>query len=222
MSSIPQIFPASGEIPGVFAAKQKRSMRIRDAYIKAGVELLNSTRFQDLKVSDLAVHAGCSVGSFYTRFKDKEVFFLLLRSAAIESCNVIIRDRVAPERLAQLSPSVALDEMVDLMGDLFTGPWRGVLRESLLRILEPDDPWAPMRESARTIIQCYDATMSTRFEHFDAEESRVRLRFCFQLTVGALQNDLVNDYHVFSTRDQSLREGLKEAVRGYMRLPTDA
>ena len=38
-----------------------------------------------------------------------------------------------------LTISLRRDEMVDLMGDLFTAPWRGVLRESLLRILEPDD-----------------------------------------------------------------------------------
>ena len=33
--------------------------------------------------------------------------------------------------------------------------------------------------------------------------------------------DLVNDYHVFSTRDKTLRSGLKEALRSYMRLPLE-
>ena len=218
IASLPILLPASGDIPGVYTARQKRSVRIRDAYVSAGVELLNTTRFKDLKVADLAAHAGCSVGSFYTRFRDQEGFFLALRSAAVNSFTGIINERVAPDRLATLSTGDSLDEMVDLMGDLFTAPWRGVLRESLLRILEPDDPWAPMRAAAQSIIEAYHNALASRPELFGPEETRTRLRFCFQLIVGALQNELVNDYHVFSTRDESLRDGLKEAVRRYMRV----
>lgn len=123
------------------------------------------------------------------------------------------------DRLYELEAEEALDELVDLMSDLFTGPIRGVLRESLLRILEPDDPWAPMRDSAREIMRNYRKACASQFPAFDEEETKTRLSFCFQLIVGALQNDLVNDYHVFSTKDQSLRTGLKDAVRGYMRMP---
>lgn len=210
------------DIPGVLPAKQARSRRIRDAYIQAGIKLLNSKRFNDLKVSDLAEACGQSVGSFYTRFEDKEAYFRALRAAAIHLCNAEIHARVSVEKLYEMEPDEALDALVDLMADLFTGPARGVLRESLLRILEPDDPWAPMRDSAREIMRNYRRACATQFPAFPPEETKERLSFCFQLIVGALQNDLVNDYHVFSTRDQSLRDGLKEAVHRYMLLsPND-
>lgn len=205
------------DIPGVLPARQARSRRIRDAYIEAGIKLLNSMRFNDLKVSDLAQECGQSVGSFYTRFEDKEAYFRALRAAAIGLCNLEIHGRIGGDKLYEMEPEEALDELVDLMADLFTGPVRGVLRESLLRILEPDDPWAPMRDSAREIMRNYRRACGTQFPAFDPAETQTRLSFCFQLVVGALQNDLVNDYHVFSTKDQSLRKGLKEVVRSYMR-----
>ncbi len=204
------------DIPGVFPARQTRSVKLRDAYLRAGFELLNTKRLSDLTVSELADACDSSVGSFYTRFEDKEGYFRGLRAAAIELCNIEIRARVSLDRLYEMEPGEALDELVDLMADLFTGPMRGLLRESLLRILEPDDPWAPMRDSAREIMRNYQRACATEFPPFSPDETKVRLRFCFQLIVGALQNDLVNDYHVFSTRDESLRSGLKEAIRKYM------
>ncbi|TMV05710.1 TetR/AcrR family transcriptional regulator [Ruegeria sediminis] len=206
------------DIPGVLPARQKRSKRIRDAYISAGIKLLNERRLSDLKISDLAEECGGSVGSFYTRFEDKEAYFRALRAAAIALCNAEIYDRVNVDRLYEMEAGEALDEMVDLMADLFTGPVRGVLRESLLRILEPEDPWAPMRDSAREIMRSYRRACATQFPAFTPDVAKERLAFCFQLIVGVLQNDLVNDYHVYSTRDESLRGGLKEAVRGYMKI----
>lgn len=209
------------DVPGVFAARQKRSIRIRDKYLEAGVELLNSMRFNDLRVSDLARECGGSVGSFYTRFQDKEAYFRALRAATITACNKEINERLNLDRLYEMDGGEALDALVDVMADIFTSPVRGVLRESLLRILEPEDPWAPMRDSARNIMRNLNRACPSQFPQFSEEDAKVRLRFCFQLIVGAMQNDLVNEYHVFNTRDQSLRAGLKEAVRAYMRLPLD-
>ena len=204
------------KIPGVFEARQKRSVRIRDAYVDAGVELLNEMRFGDLRISDLARDCGHSVGSFYSRFRNKDAYFRALRAATISACNDQIDRRVAPSVLSVMEPGEALDELVDLMADIFSGRFRGVLRESLLRILEPEDPWAPMRDSARRIIGCLHEALDHRFTRFSPAEARLRISFCFQIIAGVLQNDLVNDYHVFSTKDRSIRRALKELVRRYM------
>ena len=55
------------DIPGVLPARQRRSIKLRDAYIRAGIEILNTKRLSDLSVSELAQECGGSVGSFYTR-----------------------------------------------------------------------------------------------------------------------------------------------------------
>ena len=73
-----------------------------------------------------------------------------------------------------------------------------------------------MRASANRIIANYHAALSCAFPRFTPEETKIWLSFCFQVIVGVLQNDLVNDYHVFSTRDRSIRAALKENLRLYM------
>ena len=205
-------------IPGVFEARQERSARIRDAYVDAGVEMLNETRFGDLRISDLARRCGYSVGGFYSRFRDKEAYFRALRAAAIAACDDEIDRRMAPPVLAAMEPGEALDALVDLMADIFSGRYRGVLRDSLLRILDPEDPWAPMRASARRIMRRLHESLDRRLPPHPPGEARRRISFCFQAVVGVLQNDLVNDHHVFSTRDRSVRPALKEIVRRYMSL----
>ncbi len=207
----------SEKTPGVFQARQKRSVRIRDEFILAGVEALNEMRFSELTVSQLATFSGNSVGSFYTRFKDKDAYFGALRAHAIETLDTEIDTRFTAQILRNMEPDDALSLLVDLLGDIFTSRFRGVLRESLLQILEPGDPWGLMRQSAQGIIVSLHTGLSNAFPHYNQKETRTRLSFCFQMIVGVLQNDLVNDYHVFSTRDQSIRQGLKEAVSSYMR-----
>ncbi len=206
----------STDIPGVFEARQERSIRIRDGYIEAGLDALNRMRLSELRVSDLARSCNCSVGSFYTRFESKQAYLRVLKAAAMSACDLEIDARVSEDMLRALGPERGLEALVDLMADIFSGRFRGLLRETLLRILEPDDPWAPMRASARRIIGNYHAALGDAFPHLGAEEARLRLSFCFQIVVGVLQNDLVNDYHVFSTRDRSVRAALKRNVLAYM------
>ena len=206
----------SEDIRGVFEARQKRSVRIRDSFINAGVEALNEMRFVDLKISALAESSGNSVGSFYTRFQDKDAFFRALRVFTIKSLEQELVAGFRFESLTGRDPKQVLDRLVDLMRDIFISRFRGVLRESLLRILEPDDPWAPMRGSADKIVAVLHESLANSFPGSTEEDTKTRLSFCFQMIVGVFQNDLVNDYHVFTTRDETLCDGLKEAVCAYM------
>ena len=205
-----------GDIPGVFVARQKRSVRIRDRFINVGVEALNENRLKDLTVADLCQRSGNSVGAFYTRFQDKDAFFRALRVYTIESLEHEVISRFDHQSLTGNDAHEVLEKLVDLMVDIFTSRFRGVLRESLLLILEPNDPWAPMRESALKIVSVLQQSLEHAYPNQSIDDTHTRCRFCFQLIVGALQNDLVNDYHVFTTKDQSLRNGLKEAVCAYM------
>jgi|TARA_B110000116_G_C16733252_1_gene534762 AcrR family transcriptional regulator len=205
-----------GKIDGVFEARQDRSRRSRDSFIESGITLLNQMRFNDLKVSDLTFHSGRSVGSFYKRFEDKEAFFRALQAAIVARDKRIIEQRLGKERLNSMSPKEVLDELIDTLVDIFSSEVRGVLRESLLRILEPEDAWAPMRKSGQDIQQrIVDRLKSANPERDEAGNER-KLRFCYQVIVGVLQNDLVNDFHTFSTKDRSIRAALKAVVADHM------
>jgi AcrR family transcriptional regulator len=56
-------------------AKQARSRVTRDRLLVAGRQLLEQGVFEQTTIAGLAQIAGCSVGSFYSRFPDKEAFY---------------------------------------------------------------------------------------------------------------------------------------------------
>jgi AcrR family transcriptional regulator len=203
-------------IKGVFEARQDRSRRSRDAFIESGIALLNEFRFNDLKVSDLARHSGRSVGSFYKRFEDKEAFFRALQASTVARDRKIIELRLDADRLNSLAPQEVMDELVDTLVDIFSSEVRGVLRESLLRILEPVDGWAPMRKSGQDVQQRIVNRLRSAYPGRSEMDTERKLRFCYQIVVGVLQNDLVNDYHAFSTADHSIRSVLKVVVSDHL------
>lgn len=61
-------------------AYQQRSRQQRDRLLKAGERVFAENGFWQSHVVDIAKRAGCSVGSFYRRFHDKEAFFFALQS----------------------------------------------------------------------------------------------------------------------------------------------
>jgi len=204
-------------VEGVFDVRQDRSQKSLDAFIESGIALLNQMRFDELKVSDLVRHSGRSVGSFYKRFGDKEAFFRALQMSAVARDRRIIEYRLGRERLSSLSPPEVLDELVDTLADIFSSEVRGVLKESLLRILDPEDGWALMRKSGQDIQQGIVDRLKDAYPDRSSSETERKLRFCYQVVVGVLQNDLVNDYHAFSTTDQSVRSALKAVIADHMK-----
>jgi AcrR family transcriptional regulator len=61
-------------------AYQVRSRQQRDRLMKAGERVFAERGFWQAHVADIAKRAGCSVGSFYRRFQDKEAFFFALQA----------------------------------------------------------------------------------------------------------------------------------------------
>jgi len=60
-------------------ALQTRSRERRDRLLKAGEQVFAEHGFADTHISEIVSAAGCSTGSFYRRFKDKEALFLALQ-----------------------------------------------------------------------------------------------------------------------------------------------
>ena len=72
-------------------AYQERSRQQRDRLMKAGERVFAESGFWEAHVASIAKRAGCSVGSFYRRFQDKEAFFFALQSdmAAHAEANIV-------------------------------------------------------------------------------------------------------------------------------------
>lgn len=71
-------------------AYQERSRQQRDRLLKAGERVFAEQGFWDAHVAQIARKAGCSVGSFYRRFHDKEALFLALQTEMAQRAEVNI------------------------------------------------------------------------------------------------------------------------------------
>src|SRR6478736_1306527 len=71
-----QVQRAKHDAPdGVLPVKQERGGRTRDRLLRAGQALIAKRDFDSMSVAEIAEAAGCSVGAFYQRFRDKGAFF---------------------------------------------------------------------------------------------------------------------------------------------------
>src|SRR5687767_6000674 len=125
-------------------AYQNRSREQRDRLLKAGERAFAASGFWQTHITDIAKRAGCSVGSFYRRFEDKEAFFLALQSdmAARAEAN-IAKFFEDPEREGE-----ALDELIIRLARNTARTMRGIegyYRALFELSLRGQNVWPPMR-----------------------------------------------------------------------------
>src|SRR5215210_5711507 len=64
---------------GVMPTQQARSKATFQALIDAGMRVIESKQFRDINIAEIAQAAEVSVGAFYDRFRNKDVFLAALQ-----------------------------------------------------------------------------------------------------------------------------------------------
>lgn len=78
--------------------KQARSRETLDRLCDAAEKLLVDTPFDQLRIEDITAEADSSVGSFYTRFPNKDVFFEYLVGRYLEEVSATLDEMLEPTR----------------------------------------------------------------------------------------------------------------------------
>ncbi|HEY7978373.1 MAG TPA: TetR/AcrR family transcriptional regulator [Rhizomicrobium sp.] len=83
-------------------ATQERSRATREKLLDAAETVFAAKGYNGAKISDIAEEAGCSVGSVYFRFKDKDALFFAIAESFIEDARngvgkLFAAEGVAPE-----------------------------------------------------------------------------------------------------------------------------
>lgn len=168
-------------------AKQARSRRTRDALIAAGWKLLERSPWDAITISDIVKAAGVSVGSFYTRFADKDAFF---ESLAAEF--VVMREQQRGELLAGIRGNGDYFGIVILESYRMTLTHEHFWRAALARGASHPPFWKPFRELGLTLInRVLELRAAELGRELTAAEIR-HIRFAFQMANGLINNSLVN------------------------------
>ena len=147
--AIPKTFQTPvEELDGVMPASQARSRDARDRLLKAGERVFARMGYDAAHVSDIAEGAGCSVGSFYRRFRDKEAFFAALHHRFTGRYRENTRKFFEMSRWETKSTGFVIETFIANTAEIMNrnqGFFRALLQRTLAG--EGEDYWPKMRKA---------------------------------------------------------------------------
>ena len=203
--------------------RQQRGRDRQQALIEAGLQLTGTRDWADVTVGDIAAAIGCSVGTFYTRFHNKEAYFDVLLGLVTD----LMQQRAdafygAPERSSE-SPAQFIASWVALVLNSFS-LHRGLYATAVLGLrrrgagLAGDSPLLRLRDHGR---EQFAAAMARR-PGWRSAAARQRLQFAPQLLQGVLVNAVLTDPGPLHLGDAALQPQLVAALCAYLGLQTPA
>jgi AcrR family transcriptional regulator len=170
----------------VLSIKQNRSKITYDALIKTGFQLLKKRDFDSITVAELSQSAGYSVGAFYARFRSKDEFFDAMVAHHLEN-------RVAASE--RLFSTVHNDDLIDeLIQDIVHYYWinRNFWRAALVRSVRDPEFWTPIRQSGHDLASRVIEILSEQASGPLTDLEETNIRFAFQITLGTINNTIIN------------------------------
>ena len=194
------------DVADALPAKQTRSRATRDALVRAGRNLCEIKDFDVLSVAEIAAAAGCSVGSFYSRFSDKDGFFRALVGDA--------ERREEADAPASHDPRQSIDT---LLAEVIASTLqnyrrrRGLIRAAIRRSMTEPALWEPYRRRGQQHADRLVARLQ-RARPNDAELAH-RVRFACQMLYGTLNNAVLIAPGPLQLDDAALEAELLRAFR---------
>jgi AcrR family transcriptional regulator len=192
---------------GVLPVKQERGGRTRDKLLKAGQRLIKKRDFDTMSVADIAGAAGCSVGAFYQRFRDKEAFF-----------GALVAHYVNEARATTLALYAGHSDE-DVIAALVTATtarfrkYTGLVRTAIRRRMNNPDVWEPIRLHGHFAADQFIAWLAKRNARTLTPDETVSVRFAFQVLLGTLNNAVVNQSGPLELTDNEFAHQLERAFR---------
>ena len=205
-------------LDGVLPVKQERGSRTRDRLLKAGQRLITKRDFDSMSVADIAGAAGCSVGAFYQRFRDKEAFF-----------GALVAHYVNEARAATLGlyAEQANDDVIAELVAATTARFRkytGLVRTAIRRRMDHPAIWEPIRLHGHFAADQFIAWLEKCNARGLTREETLSVRFAFQVLLGTLNNAVVNQPGPLELADAEFQRQLERAFRlvpvSYTHLPS--
>jgi AcrR family transcriptional regulator len=209
--------PSPGPAHGVRVAKQSRSLLKHQALLEAGRRLLDTQDLGTLSVAQLTRDAGMAVGSFYSRFADKEAWFAELLRVTGEQ---VLADTAAMLTSArwQRAPTgrkVAL--IVCHIVDIHR-IHRGIFRAAHFDSARSQMYWPQLHAFGRRIADAVHQALASHMQGVPARQRRYRVGVALQLVYGTLVNAVLHDPGPLKLADRQIETELTRVFLGAVRV----
>ena len=194
-----------------FPAKQQRSEQTREKFLQAGLDLLRSRNYSDISIAQISARAGCSIGSFYLRFRNKEAFFEYLIESISETLKTGVRANLTAEKVLGLT----LAQTVRLCVDHYVQTnrqYESVIRAALQYSINGSEDWQPVRDNGLMLHYHYVDLIVGKLKRVPDDGARQQLLVGFQILSGHLINSIAHPVNTLPLNDPDLSHWLFQLV----------
>jgi AcrR family transcriptional regulator len=171
---------------GVLPVKQRRGEQTRDRLLVAGKRLIARRDFDSIAVAEIAQAAGCSVGAFYQRFRDKDAFFGALVAHYVSAARATTLTLFEEHQDDRLIGALVLATAVRFRNNT------GLIRTAIRKRMDEAELWEPIRRHGYFVADTFIAWRGARRGHPLSAAEITATRFAFQVLYGTLNNAIVN------------------------------
>ncbi len=207
----------------VLPTMQLRSLERQKAMLSAGLKLTEQADWEKVSVAEIAAVNGFSVGSFYTRFQNKQAYLdVLISIVALQIRKKM--DIFIAEQCAQNEPAVQkLDNFIAQTIHTFLS-LKGIIRMSVVNRRKDTNgevvtyPFTEARAySCEQFVQLMMPYLNVQ-ESAQGEQYHVRLSFAHQMINSTLMNAILTDPGPVHLNDEVFKQEMVAAISAYIGL----
>jgi AcrR family transcriptional regulator len=194
-----------------FPAKQLRSEQTHEKLLQSGLDLLRDGVFDDISIAQISARAGCSVGSFYLRFRNKEAFFKFLIESISETLEADLHANLTPESVKELSLAQTVRHCVEHYVET-NRQYESIIRAAVQYSINDSDDWQPVRDNGLKLHAHYIDLILSKSRKSDPKEAQQQLLVGLQIISGHLVNSITHPVNNLPLHDPNLSHWLFEVV----------
>lgn len=179
-------------VPGVTPSQQARSGATFLVLLRAGQKALEHGGMDDMTIGDIARSAGTSVGAFYGRFENKEVFFSAIQVASIGEIEANLHAMFETLEADDADVTLILVSIAKFWVMLFREN-RGLYRASFKHSSAQPGVWTPFRRLGYTASELIVSHVLPRLLKLGLECNDMQIKAAMQFVNGLLVNSTIND-----------------------------
>jgi AcrR family transcriptional regulator len=201
---------------GVRPAMQARSLQKRHDLLKAGRKLLHTRVLEEISIKDICTEAGCTVGSFYSRFEDKESYFDALIAESCQELLMSAASQFDDRNWVGVEGKLICDEVVSFLVSIFQGEYSSILTEAFIRESKGFIESTPMRDVGFGFITTVSKPLLQHIDSTVHPDPLRALAFAIQVVYGALHNARLRDAGPIKFRTEEFETRIQNVVSRYL------
>lgn len=202
---------------GVRAAKQSRSQLKHQALLEAGRRLLDTHDLATLSVAQLTRDAGMSVGSFYSRFDDKDAWFAELLRVTGEQALQDTQALLLSRRFAQAGDARKVALIVHHVVAIHR-THRGIFRAAHADPARSRVYWPQLHAYGQRLADAVYQALAPGMTQVPPAQRRLRVGVGLQLVFGMLVNAVLHNPGPIGLHDKRMETELSRVFLDTVRL----